>query len=311
MRLKIIVFVLLALCMSKEVYGIVNGQLSRPHRAGYQVALLLSTDVPKIKKYDCGGYIVTNQWAMTAGHCCSQCSDTRPCSILVGAYDLKNKNDPTALVVPTERFVIHKNYKPPAGLAWDACLVKFARAIDLNAHTKALCVASQTTGLPLQKTCKIRGWGVTQCTRGGKMFDTHSSSGSDEMISNHIHSKTVLKLPTSSVSAFEEDIIVKAPASPKLKKLHADWLLKSECKKRHVLPDFACALTKNYSGPYSGDSGGPLTCKALDGKYYAYGHFITGECKPVNEPGSYVDSSLIFEWVAETVGRNEINKSCR
>ncbi|XP_055357530.1 granzyme F-like [Paramacrobiotus metropolitanus] len=286
-----------------SAFSIYNGTEAEIHQNPYMAAVLYS-NVTGWKNYACAGYIITPWWIVTAAHCCTKCLPPEHgmswCSILVGAWNLKRNSYPRAHIMKLENVLQHPLYKDPVTIkpnrVYDICLLKTRKEIKFNEDVAPMRFPRQGLGIKYPKKCLVMGWGVTVCY----------GVVSDENIPENEFSDPLP--PNSSDEAYWW--LIRTPTA----KLHylggVEKKNSTYCESRGLRQGQACAIKKD-AGPYSGDSGAPLICKAEDDRFYAFATFSKNLCMVEDYPAEYVDNQLaaINNWVRDTVGLNDLNSS--
>ncbi|XP_055347859.1 transmembrane protease serine 9-like isoform X2 [Paramacrobiotus metropolitanus] len=266
----------------KQIDAIAGGKVTSRHEIPFMIAIIFESGENQMK-VESGGFLLSRNYAITSAHVCKFC-ERRTCRALIGAWDVQEKNDPTAKIVDFPGRTVNPLYNPDTtiGVVYDASLLKFSQPLDLNEHVQPLCFATPATREIANKDkCHVYGWGNTSLP--GQRVHHRSSEN------------------------FDPDIIA---ISPKLKKIKTQIMDKVVCDSQIPISGFVCAYTPRLTGPSNGDSGAPLVCKSKDKFYYAYGVYKGLYGSGFEHPPSlYADSMIIYEWVRSIVG-NDLNTDC-
>jgi hypothetical protein len=130
------------------------------------------------------------------------------------------------------------------------------------------------------------------------------ATGFGDRTASNVVSMTVIKIDSNIFSA-----LIGGPNSKILLKVYEPIYNLTNCraKLRYVDSTNVCAggQTRGGLGVCMGDSGGPLQCKARDGKWYQVG--ITSWGVPCAKPGLpdvYTKVSAYYDWIVQTIDKN-------
>ncbi|XP_022615334.1 granzyme E-like [Seriola dumerili] len=145
-----LVILILALTHDGQVYTgeIFGGHEAVPHSRPYMV--LLEQHVEDNKTQHCGGFLLNEDFVMTAAHC-----QARSYSVLLGVHNFFNSKEVQRITV--EKAFPHKDYDP-INLKNDIMLLKLKSKAHFNKNVKPIALAGQDDG-SLPKSCIVSGWG--------------------------------------------------------------------------------------------------------------------------------------------------------
>ncbi|XP_056615622.1 granzyme H-like [Triplophysa dalaica] len=131
--------------------GIVNGTEAKPHSRPYMVS------VQRNKQHICGGFLVSEQFVMTAAHCFE---NGQSLTVVVGAQDLKHSSDHIAV----KFYHIHPGYDSE-NLQNDIMLLQFNRTTKKTNSVKPISLPNKKRDIKAKSKCSVAGWG-RQTTNG-------------------------------------------------------------------------------------------------------------------------------------------------
>jgi secreted trypsin-like serine protease len=168
----------------------------------------------------CGGSIIDNQHILTAAHCTD---GARKITVLLGAIDIKNKNEKDRVVfnITKEHIFQHPDYNPTT-ISHDITVIKLPHKISYTDNIKPVCLPNRyyTGSTFVGDEVRVSGW--------GKPLD--NASGISPILKN----TTVEVMSNGECRSFFRSI---------------------------VTGNLICVGTKVDASPCRGDSGGPLVVK--------------------------------------------------
>ncbi|KAM6939320.1 duodenase-1-like [Lycodopsis pacificus] len=149
-----LLFPLLAyLGRSADGSEIINGELAPEN------SMLYMASVQNSKGHYCGGFLISEDFVLTAAHCDVGIND-----VVLGTHDLKRVNDDNKISI--KKKYKHKSYKNE-GNGSDIMLLKLSKKVSLNGRVQTIPLP--TSGMNQQDDCQVAGWGYNQT--GGRAVD--------------------------------------------------------------------------------------------------------------------------------------------
>ncbi|KAG7327573.1 hypothetical protein KOW79_009179 [Hemibagrus wyckioides] len=129
--------------------GIVNGSVAKAHSRPYMVS------VQKDGKHTCGGFLVSENFVMTAAHCWNPGTKL---SVVLGVHDLKK--DRSALTrTEVKLYHIHPMYDSE-NLLGDIMLLQLNKTIKKTKDISWITIPKkQNQDVKANQVCSIAGWG--------------------------------------------------------------------------------------------------------------------------------------------------------
>ncbi|XP_022046709.2 granzyme B(G,H)-like [Acanthochromis polyacanthus] len=146
----------LTLCGQVHSGGIIGGHEAKPHSRPYMA--LLELKVPDKPDGHCGGFLLNEDFVMTAAHC-----QAESYKVFLGLHSYFDVNGIQEL--PVGKTFPHKDYD---GKHYknDIMLLQLSSKAKFNEHVKPIALAAEDNG-HLPKLCSVSGW--------GKINDEHVS----------------------------------------------------------------------------------------------------------------------------------------
>ncbi|XP_070816903.1 granzyme G-like [Chaetodon trifascialis] len=149
--------VILILTLGGQVHTeeISGGHEAAAHSRPYMALLKLYTQNKKTKH--CGGFLLNEDFVMTAAHC-----QAESYNVLLGVHDIHNTDEIQTISV--EQACPHKDYNA-ANYMNDIMLLKLSSKANISQNVKPIDLAGQSDG-SLPKSCSVSGWGKTSQNAG-------------------------------------------------------------------------------------------------------------------------------------------------
>lgn len=147
-----LVLVILALTLDGQVHTgkIIGGHEAMPHSRPYMV--LLERYMQDGKKKFCGGFLLNEDFVMTAAHC-----QGSSYTVLLGVHNANDKNGVQS--IPVEQSFPRKDYNE-TDFKNDIMLLKLSSKAKFSDKVRPIALAGQGDGLQ-PKSCLVSGWGRT------------------------------------------------------------------------------------------------------------------------------------------------------
>ncbi|TKS74726.1 Granzyme E [Collichthys lucidus] len=146
-----LVILILALTLDGQVHTgqIYGGKVAEPHSRPYMVILEATISNGSIKY--CGGFILTEDFVMTAAHC-----QAKSYRVFLGVHDFFKTKEIQS--VDVEKAFPHRDFNSSDYIN-DVMILKLSSKVKFNKTVKAIPLAGQNDGSP--KSCIVSGWGST------------------------------------------------------------------------------------------------------------------------------------------------------
>ncbi|XP_042272655.1 granzyme E-like [Thunnus maccoyii] len=151
-----LVILMLALTLDDQVETIIGGHEAVPHSRPYMV--LLEGKMPRGKTKHCGGFLLNEDFVMTAAHC-----QAKSYTVLLGVHIYGEKTNGIQ-EIPADQAFPHEDYNP-TDLTNDIMLLKLSSKAHFSKTVKPIGLAGQGDG-SLPKSCIVSGWGTTNSNTG-------------------------------------------------------------------------------------------------------------------------------------------------
>ncbi|XP_055072767.2 mast cell protease 1A isoform X1 [Misgurnus anguillicaudatus] len=125
---------------------IINGTEAKPHSRPYMVS------VQKNGHHFCGGFLVSEQFVITAAHCFIYGDKLK---VVVGAHELNRKSDPIAV----KFYHIHPDYNSKE-LLNDIMILQLNKTIEYNKTIKSIPIPEKDKPIEAKTKCSVAGWGA-------------------------------------------------------------------------------------------------------------------------------------------------------
>ncbi|XP_072294927.1 mast cell protease 8 isoform X2 [Eucyclogobius newberryi] len=144
-----LLILILALTAQVQAGRIFGGSEALPHSRPYMV-LVEGRMLTGKKKY-CGGFLLREDFVMTAAHCVS--SHT----VKLGVHD-GSKEEANVQSIPVEQAFPNKDYDKET-FRNDILLLKLSSKAELNSNVATIAMAGPEDGAP--RLCSVAGWGCS------------------------------------------------------------------------------------------------------------------------------------------------------
>ncbi|XP_019214935.1 mast cell protease 1A-like isoform X1 [Oreochromis niloticus] len=144
--------------LGQNVLGskIVNGKIAPDNEMLYMASVQDSGG-----KHICGGFLVSENFVMTAAHC-----DTYPTHVVLGNHHLRNTDK---FVIQIAEKYIHPHYQN-VNRGYDIMLLKLSRPVQPSKTIQFIQLPLHEMTLNENEKCQVAGWGLT-VTAGNAVDD--------------------------------------------------------------------------------------------------------------------------------------------
>ncbi|XP_049321782.1 mast cell protease 1A-like [Astyanax mexicanus] len=132
--------------------GIINGTEVKPHSRPY-MAFVHGQII-------CGGFLVSEQYVMTAAHCWENKSTL---TVRLGAHDLLDTND-GSVSMAVETYIQQPQYTD-GQLDYDIMLLKLRGTVKKSQTVNWISIPQRDEDIPANLKCSVAGWGKTGDTK--------------------------------------------------------------------------------------------------------------------------------------------------
>ncbi|XP_035997251.1 duodenase-1-like [Fundulus heteroclitus] len=155
---KFVLFNILT-CFGQTVHGsvIIHGEKAPNNSMLYMVS------VQNFWGHVCGGFLVSEDYVVTAAHC----NEGKPDRVLLGTQNLRRQNIMTMKIESMCKFPTYKS----VGLGDDLMLLKLSGKAPLNNGLKTIPLPSPEMNLTENQICSVAGWGKTETNPFGNVDD--------------------------------------------------------------------------------------------------------------------------------------------
>ncbi|XP_051836532.1 chymase-like isoform X4 [Antechinus flavipes] len=149
----LLLLLLLTFLLSHETGAdeIIGGKESRPHSRPYMAFLNIKR---KNSRCNCGGFLIRNDFVMTAAHCAGD-----SITVKLGAQNVR-KREKTWQTIKVKRQFLHPEYNDEK-IFNDIMLLKLEKKAKLTRAVNVLPLASRFNSVSPGQKCLAAGWGST------------------------------------------------------------------------------------------------------------------------------------------------------
>uniref|UniRef100_H3BFT8 pancreatic elastase II n=1 Tax=Latimeria chalumnae TaxID=7897 RepID=H3BFT8_LATCH len=217
--------------------------------------------------HTCGGTLIASNWVLTAAPKDHCIYYSRSYQVALGKHNLR-VYEPGSAIITAGKLINHPRWDPnQLSQGYDISLIKLSEPAVFSDMIQPACIPPAGIILPNNFGCYVTGWG-----------SLHTEGPSPDKLQQAL--LPVVDYATCSRS---------------------DWWGSI------VTTTMVCASGDGVVASCYGDSGGPLNCKASNGKWEVHGVVSFGSswgCNYLKKPSVFTRVSAYNDWISQTIASN-------
>ncbi|XP_021037758.1 granzyme D isoform X1 [Mus caroli] len=150
----VLILLTLLLPLGAGAEEIIGGHVVKPHSRPY-MAFVMSVDIKGNRIY-CGGFLVQDDFVLTAAHCKSR-SLQSSMTVTLGAHNVTAKEE-TQQIIPVAKDIPHPDFNATI-LSSDIMLLKLERKAKRTKAVRPLKLPRPNAQVKPGDVCSVAGWG--------------------------------------------------------------------------------------------------------------------------------------------------------
>ncbi|XP_067418389.1 complement factor D [Emydura macquarii macquarii] len=159
--LALVVLLGISVCVGRPRGRILGGYEAPRHLKPYMASLQVD------QKHVCGGFLIAEQWVLSAAHCLEDNPGNKPFQVLLGVHSL-SQPEPHKRLYGVRTQIRHPGSSEET-YDDDLLLLQLEEKALLNEHVKVLPFQRQDSDVPADTLCEVAGWG--KMTHSGALPD--------------------------------------------------------------------------------------------------------------------------------------------
>ena len=142
--------------VTKRSSKIINGEEAEVNEYPWMVGMSMSGTINPL----CGGALISDQYVLTAAHCCNK-KLPENIQIFLGDHNWAQNNETSSFRRTVVKIKLHPNYGKPKHFNNDVCLLKLSSPISFPDHPniRPICLPPDATNMYENYNATLAGWG--------------------------------------------------------------------------------------------------------------------------------------------------------